>query len=1400
MKAKEWYLGLDIGTNSVGFSATDTEYNILTKSGMLQCGARLFDEAQTAEKRRGFRSVRRRIARCKVRLNLLYQLFKEVIEPIDPMFFIRLNERNKDPHIKMKKSNYPLFNDSTFTDREYYGNFPTIYHLRKHLLENDITDPRLLYLACHHIIKYRGHFLYHNFKTDRTHDTYDTYIDKISQINENIHEHINDTLSFTIPDNLKGIINDKSKSSSILWDEIRNKLNPQDKVLKAIFTAMRGNKIPLDKIWEDLEDVVKENNEILTNLKFSSKDYEECLAFAKSILNLSVEQLDFLALLREFFDLVRLDRVMMGEIYISYAMVKRYDEHKDDLDNLKEFVKKYIPNEYDKMFRGNEESFAQATYTNYIGSNLHRKKVVSHCEICVKNGEDPTTAKNYKSFLEYTRNLIDKVDDKVKGTDDYKNLIFKIEKETLCQIHNTSDNSIVPYQLNEKELVDILERQKGNFVFLQNTDDDGSITEKIVKLLTFRIPYYVGPLSEKHKGKFAWIVKKNGYENAKVLPWNFEKVVDKAACGESFIRRMTAKCTYLKSEDVIPKQSLLYQKFMLLQDLNNLKVNNDRISQEMKMLLYKGICQKKINLSKKAIKDYLVEIRQIDTADTVGKETENDKAFNSSLSSLIKFRGILGDNIDESMCENIILWHTVFGDEKEQVILKITTQYGWLTAEQIDKLSRLSFKGWARFSSKFLSGITTSKCSNHEEKGLTIIKLLEETTSNLMEILNSDNYLPKFLDIVKEENAYSKDIEINYNFVDALYCSPSVKRSIWQAILISKELTKINGNAPKKVFIEVTRKKDKKLKGKMKSSRRKQIDKLLTKALKTARALTSFTLQDKKAIKDDFNGKQNEKEFRSDKLYLYFTQLGRCMYTGETIVLDDLYNNSIYDIDHIYPKSKIKDDSLTNRVLVKRVINKDKDNIYPIDPKIQKAQSSFWKMLRDKKLICDEKYKRLVCKEPLTDDIIGSFINRQLVSTNQAVKETANALGILFGDATKVIYCKASHVSDFRHTYELVKCREVNNLHHAHDAYLNIVVGNVWNGVHEQYWNKNITFNEDHALDKLFKTSLSGVWRVSYIGKIKDYLFNNKKYLNKYIVTSRPKNSTQEKHKGAFYEQTIHPKGKGQFEIHEGYDTAKYGGYKAGFAAYNCVIEYDNEKGKRIRGIFTVPVRFIGRYSGDDLAQKVAQENGIAERTPKLIISKIPISSVLEIDGIRYQMNSGKLDCPAVVEWYPDYEIITIIHDILKYKKIVANHELTVDENTFDDIPFGNLARNKHQREGKLISRENNLKVFDAILEQIKKPFYSKYSFAKKVNGGKIDFRSNFMALKTYRQVEQLINLLNFITTNKDKPNTKAIGGDANETPKYRAGGIANDISSHSVYLITQSVTGLFEKKIDLNS
>lgn len=173
-------------------------------------------------------------------------------------------------------------------------------------------------------------------------------------------------------------------------------------------------------------------------------------------------------------------------------------------------------------------------------------------------------------------------------------------------------------------------------------------------------------------------------------------------------------------------------------------------------------------------------------------------------------------------------------------------------------------------------------------------------------------------------------------------------------------------------------------------------------------------------------------------------QQGKCMYSGEKIELNDLFNNNLYDIDHIYPRHFIKDDSLENNlVLVKKQINNHKSDNYPLESNIRKNMNEFWKTLREKNFISKEKYSRLIRTEEFTDEEKAAFISRQLVETRQGTKAITQVLKQAFPN-TQIVFVKAGIVSDFRKKFDINKVRALNDTHHAKDAYLNIVVGNTY--------------------------------------------------------------------------------------------------------------------------------------------------------------------------------------------------------------------------------------------------------------------------------------------------------------------------------------------------------------------
>ena len=164
---EKMYIGLDMGTNSVGMAVTDENYELYRAKGKDYWCARTFDRAETAAERRTNRIARRRRQRETARLGLLRELFAEEIAKLDPGFYARLDESKYHLEDRENQQPYALFADKTYTDKDYYKEYPTIFHLRKALLASPAPrDVRLLYLALANMFKHRGHFLNESLGSD----------------------------------------------------------------------------------------------------------------------------------------------------------------------------------------------------------------------------------------------------------------------------------------------------------------------------------------------------------------------------------------------------------------------------------------------------------------------------------------------------------------------------------------------------------------------------------------------------------------------------------------------------------------------------------------------------------------------------------------------------------------------------------------------------------------------------------------------------------------------------------------------------------------------------------------------------------------------------------------------------------------------------------------------------------------------------------------------------------------------------------------------------------------------------------------------------------------------------------------------------------------------------------
>ena len=164
MEKQEYYLGLDMGISSVGWAVTNDKYELLRKKGKDMWGIREFEEADSSAERRTHRVNRRRRQRQVARMGLLKEYFSDAIEKVDSNFFIRMENskyffEDKDGRLSSKNG---IFDDADYKDVDYYTEYPTIFHLRKALLDIEDTgkeyDVRLVYLALVNMFKHRGHF------------------------------------------------------------------------------------------------------------------------------------------------------------------------------------------------------------------------------------------------------------------------------------------------------------------------------------------------------------------------------------------------------------------------------------------------------------------------------------------------------------------------------------------------------------------------------------------------------------------------------------------------------------------------------------------------------------------------------------------------------------------------------------------------------------------------------------------------------------------------------------------------------------------------------------------------------------------------------------------------------------------------------------------------------------------------------------------------------------------------------------------------------------------------------------------------------------------------------------------------------------------------------------------
>lgn len=1205
---KDYTLALDIGTNSIGWAVIGSDMRLVKKKMAVYnyadgeildrkkrdlWGSLLYEKA-LAEKdtptkiARIKRASRRRLRRRKWRLRELRRIFEPEIKNIDPDFFARLdksflNKSDKDKfenEEQAERYKYPIFGDK-LQEKKYHKKYPTIYHLRKALIEkDDKVDLRLVFLALSHILKYRGHFLQltdpKNFSTE-----------DILQIGEKYNEFLQ---SFCDKFNLQEVTVEKDFDVNII--DAKKRKDIFDEVVESL-SKQEGENI------EEAVNILKQLNNLILGKeeKFSLGDEKIKLSFAADDAEIEMEKLSnciwselLIPAKALFFNLRLIDILKLNPQHaasttslFSAAKIAHYNEL--DEQEIKESIKSLVKKFYEK----------------------HKKDQENFKEKCQEFFEGKTNADKIINFLndDFIKWEKAKEEDK-KAAREIVNALKTVKSGRYLYKQRCKDNACIPYQVQWLEMKEILEKQKKHYHFLEKNED------KILQLLACKIPYYVGPLiqANKNKSRFAWLVKEeqSGQIKQEITPWNLNETINKEKTAQAFIDKLVGKDTYLPNERVLPKASLIYQKFCILNELTKVRYKNnenkwDYFDKNSKEKIIQGLfCQYK-EVSEKRLQSFIHKNLNL-TKNSEPEISGIDGKFNAQYSTYIDLKnaGIedeflkVEDNTGKlEVIEKIIQYLTAFEDRdirKEKI--KEACKEAGIKDEVADKLVAKHYKGWGNLSKKLIYDIRTTN------EGKNIIDLLLEGNCNFMQLIKKLPFAKEIADAKLDNQKLSRE-----EWLNSLCVSANVKRGLRLCDKLIDEIKKVMGSYPKTVVIEMAREHQDTVKT---ASRYSKLSKILHE-LKKAKEMVSEQLE-----KNLEKYEKNESALLNDKLYLYFLQEGKDLYSGEPLDFDKIAsgNNNDYQIDHIMPRCKIKDNSLDNRVLTHTANNQNK-GAERLDEKIINRNKPLWQALLRKGFMSKRKYDLLTNPEFCKREE-EKFAQRQLVETRQITKNLAAYLHTKFdisgSNKTEIFMPNAKLVSNIRNALKLYKIRELNDMHHAQDAYLNGVVSLNLNNAPKYYYKPYYQDPKQSASEKKQEEIDTINKLIESLAKKKNLLMDvlNKSQVN---VVKHPTFAS-----GKFWDETIYFKSSNKAKrcIKKDMNVELYGGYNNTYNAYFALVEttVETKKGKRKSNYNLEAIPIADREIYEQNPQQYLEAKIGKGKKVKIIEKALPYNTLFE--------------------------------------------------------------------------------------------------------------------------------------------------------------------------------------------
>lgn len=512
---------------------------------------------------------------------------------------------------------------------------------------------------------------------------------------------------------------------------------------------------------------------------------------------------------------------------------------------------------------------------------------------------------------------------------------------------------------------------------------------------------------------------------------NFEKeyidviTFQKPYITPELLEKMLGKCTFEKEEARAPKNSYTFERFMLLQKVNNIniKVGEQKLEiplekkKEIVELAYKQSEIKYYQL-RKVLKlpgearfvelNYFQNKKQEELSeDDVVKKAENVKFVR--LEGWHKIRVALKANDFEEKFELIkenpklqnIIADALVRNKTDETIVK------YLTDKNIDEgiiksILNINFTKFGHLSYKAMEKIIPEL-----EKGLTYDKACENVG---YEFKGMSNELQYKLPPVSELN----DVILN----------PVVLRAVSQTRKVINAIIDKYGS-PKAIYVETAKELAKSY------DERRNLEIKQKNNLKNNEEIKEY-------IRETF--KFEPKPFDIVKMKLWREQGGRSAYSSQPIVAERLYEENYVQVDHIIPFSRCFDDSYQNKVLVLTNENQDKKEKTPYEyfGEDENRWHKFEEFVNLTYKYNPKKKGNLLIKK-FNEEQSKEWIKRNINDTRYIARFIYNYItqNLKFADSElkrNVYTINGQTTAVLRHYWGLKKDREESDKHHAQDA------------------------------------------------------------------------------------------------------------------------------------------------------------------------------------------------------------------------------------------------------------------------------------------------------------------------------------------------------------------------------